>query len=87
VLLPEIPPHIAGHEFSKFVRGFFRQGSTWSFAKGPITQTFLKLRPGINEEEVRAVVWCGVSVEWVGGWMDGWGPPMNEEVCEWVGWW
>jgi hypothetical protein len=52
VLLPQIQNHIAGHEFSKFQRGFFRQGSQWAFSKGPINQTFLKIKAGIDEDDV-----------------------------------
>lgn len=33
---------VAGHDFSKYVSGFFQQGSSWAFVKGALEQTLLK---------------------------------------------
>eukprot|EP00039_Didymoeca_costata_P014654 m.239349 g.239349 ORF g.239349 m.239349 type:complete len:2341 (+) comp16067_c0_seq1:94-7116(+) len=51
--VPEVPSFAAGHEFSKFVSGFFQQGSQWAFSRNPISQTFLKprLKPEVSDKE------------------------------------
>mgnify|MGYP002402263829 CR=1 FL=1 len=53
--MPEIPREISGHDFSKFVSGFFQQGSQWAFSKGPLSQTLLKPKPGTDEKQLLAL--------------------------------
>lgn len=52
--LPSIGSEVAGHDFSKFVTGFFQQGSAWSFAKGELNQS--KLRFKNREDEAEALL-------------------------------
>eukprot|EP00055_Hartaetosiga_balthica_P010944 m.48331 g.48331 ORF g.48331 m.48331 type:complete len:1511 (+) comp7391_c0_seq1:148-4680(+) len=49
-IVPQISSDVSGHEFSKFVSGFFQQGSVWSFSRVPLVQTKLKLRNKGDEE-------------------------------------
>lgn len=53
--LPDIPREVAGHDFSKFVSGFFQQGSQWAFSKGPLSQTLLKAKAGTEEKSLLAL--------------------------------
>lgn len=46
---PALPEGASGHDFSKFVSGFFQQGSSWAFSKVPLTKTLLKPKPGVDE--------------------------------------
>ncbi len=53
--IPDIPREISGHDFSKYVSGFFKQGSQWAFSKGPLTQTLLQHKAGTDEKSLLAL--------------------------------
>lgn len=49
---PSVPRDAAGHDFSKFVSGFFQQGSSWGFQKSSLSQSMLKLKPDDEKEAI-----------------------------------